>query len=321
MIDCRLFGVVVTVGTFLLCGSVHAAPPDSTSSDAPAAAFTVRFGDEVIDHSIMAVTVLPNAPVRIAVEEMPVGDDYRIDAPENTSFSISDREWRFSAPEEPGHYPVTVTDPATNASVRIQVFVLTPWDQKKRHLDGYRLGRYEMTARDGRERYEPPVGFIEVTNENEDVRVSPNFRLKQFLCKQTDDTPQYTLVQPRLLRRLEAVLADLRERGHDVSTLHVMSGFRTPYYNRAIGNTTEYSRHLYGDAADIFVDTSGNGRMDDLNGDGHVDRSDAQYLASVVRDVPTPGDDRFNGGLSVYGPAPHRGPFVHVDLRGYRARW
>ena len=33
------------------------------------------------------------------------------------------------------------------------------------------------------------------------------------------------------------------------------------------------------------------------------------------------GDNRFDGGLGVYGPASHRGPFVHIDLRGYRARW
>jgi uncharacterized protein YcbK (DUF882 family) len=321
MMSIRLSSLVLAAGILFLSGAAHAIPTDSTSSDAPEAAFTVRFGNEVIDHSIMAVTVLPNDPIRIAVDEARMGNDYRIDVPDDADFSNSGQEWRFSAPDEPGHYPVTVTDPATNASVRIQVFVLTPWNHEERHLDGFRIGRYEQRARRGLDTYEPPAGFIEVTDETKNVRVSPNFRLKQFLCKQTNDTPQYALVEPRLLRRLETVLSTLRERGHDVSTLHVMSGFRTPYYNRAIGNTTEYSRHLYGDAADIFVDMSGNGRMDDLNGDGQVDRSDAQYLASIVRDVPTPGDDRFNGGLGVYGPAPHRGPFVHVDLRGYRARW
>jgi len=29
----------------------------------------------------------------------------------------------------------------------------------------------------------------------------------------------------------------------------------------------------------------------------------------------------FIGGLGIYGPKPHRGPFVHVDVRGFRARW
>jgi hypothetical protein len=183
------------------------------------------------------------------------------------------------------------------------------------------MGAYEETARGGRERYEPPEGFVRVTEANQDARVSPNFRLHQFLCKQTDDTPQYALVQPRLLRTLEAVLATLNDRGHDAPTLHVMSGFRTPYYNRAIGNTTEYSRHLYGDAADIFVDTDRDGYMDDLTGDGRVTEADAERLANIVASIPTEGQDTFVGGLSTYSPASHRGPFVHLDLRGTRARW
>ena len=29
----------------------------------------------------------------------------------------------------------------------------------------------------------------------------------------------------------------------------------------------------------------------------------------------------FVGGLGIYGPAPHRGPFVHVDTRGEPVRW
>jgi len=314
---CRIF-LFVGVGLLFFSVSAPATVPDSTAFTEGAADFSVRFGDETIRHRVMAVTAPPDTSLRIAADA-PAG--YQIEAPEGTVRSISDRRWRFSAPSSPGLYPVTLTDTTSGASVRLQVFVTQPWNHDGTTLKDYRIGHYEMQARAGQERYEPPTGFIEVTAENKDVRVAPNFRLEQFLCKQTDETPQFALVQTRLLQRLETILAALNDRGHDVPTLHVMSGFRTPYYNRAIGNTTEYSRHLYGDAADVFVDTSGNGRMDDLTGDGRVDQSDAQYLAGVVRGVPTPGDDRFNGGLGVYGPAPHRGPFVHVDLRGYRARW
>lgn len=317
----RGFVLFVLTGLLFAPCSVAALPTDSTTFEEAEASFAVRVGDELIEQRIMAVTVMPNAPVRLAVERQITGGEYEVEAPEEAALSVSGRQWHLSTPDEPGHYPVTVTNTATGDSIRIQVFVLTPWDHDGQRLNGYRIGRYEQRALSGRDVYEPPSGFIEVTDENEDVRVSPNFRLEQFLCKQTDVTPQYALVRPRLLRRLETVLTELNERGHDVGTLHVMSGYRTPYYNRAIGNTTEYSRHLYGDAADIFVDESGNERMDDLNGDGRVDQDDAQYLASVIRDVPTPGDDRFNGGLGVYGPAPHRGPFVHVDLRGQHARW
>ena len=42
-----------------------------------------------------------------------------------------------------------------------------------------------------------------------------------------------------------------------------MSGFRTPQYNKGGGNTggrAGLSRHMYGDAADIFIDSNGDGR-------------------------------------------------------------
>jgi hypothetical protein len=312
------FGVGFLV--LALAAPATAAPPDSASFTEGEAAFSVQFGDDTIRHRVMAVVAGPDTTLRLAAADDPAAG-YRVDAPEGTIRARSGHRWRFSAPSSPGLYPLTVTDTTSGASVRLQVFVLRPWAHDDPTLDGYRIGRYERRARGGRARYEPPTGFIKVTAENKDVRVAPNFRLEQFLCKQTDEMPQFALVQTRLLRRLETILAALNDRGHDVPTLHVMSGFRTPYYNRAIGNTTEYSRHLYGDAADIFVDVDGDGWMDDLTGDGRATKADARYLARIVRAHPTPGDDQFAGGLGIYGSASHRGPFVHVDLRGYRARW
>ena len=313
-VRCRLvpLAVLLAFGVFL----VSAPPP----AQAETASFRVQFGETTVTHRLMAVLAMPEAPVRLAVSDSTEGA-YRVEAPGHTVAALTDTNWRVRPPRAPGLHPLTVTDTTSGASVQLQVFVLTPWDHEGRSLNGYRLGSYVEPPRNGRERYEPPQGFVRVTAENQDARVSPNFRLHQFLCKQTDDTPQYALVQPRLLRTLEAVLAAVNERGHTASTLHVMSGFRTPYYNRAIGNTTEYSRHLYGDAADIFVDANEDGRMDDLTGDGRVTTADADALADIVAHVPTEGRDAFVGGLSTYGPASHRGPFVHLDLRGTRARW
>jgi hypothetical protein len=229
--------------------------------------------------------------------------------------------WRFVAPPAPGLHPITVTDRATGRSVRLQLFVLTPWTPRSRRLEGYRIGRYRKTTRRKGVLYERPRGFIRVTAQTKTARVSPHFRLEQFLCKQTESMPQFALVETSLLQALERILAAVQSRGIDAQTLHVMSGFRTPYYNRSIGNTTSYSRHLYGDAADVFVDTDGNGRMDDLTGDGRVTKADARRLAEIVKQTEAGPDGIFQGGLSTYGPAPHRGPFVHLDLRGTAARW
>lgn len=317
------------LGLFLLTvvgwATVRAVPPDSTTFETGTAAFSVQFGDTDVTHRLMAVTVMPDSTVRISAEpdvlDGGAAPGYRLDAPEPLTDRRSSTSWKFTAPSEPGLYPLIVTDTTSNARVRLQVFVLTPWDREGQRLNGYRIGRYETEPRNGRAVYEPPVGFVEVTDDNKDARVSPHFRLNQFLCRQTEGTPQYALVQPHLLRHLERVLTAVNADGHEASTLHVMSGYRTPYYNRTIGNDTEYSRHLYGDAADVYVDTDGDRRMDDLTGDGRATTADAQYLADIVRSVPTPGDDRFVGGLSVYGATAAHGPFVHLDLRGRHVRW
>ena len=110
------------------------------------------------------------------------------------------------------------------------------------------------------------------------------------------------------------------EKGDSAISLAVMSGFRTPAYNAAVGNTTVYSRHLWGDAADVYVDADGNGDMDDLNGDGRSDIQDARVLASWIEEAVASSPVR-SGGLAAYRRTAAHGPFVHVDARGVRARW
>jgi hypothetical protein len=77
---------------------------------------------------------------------------------------------------------------------------------------------------------------------------------------------------------------------------------------------------MYGDAADIYLDADGDGRMDDLNGDGRVDIRDARWLASVAEDVEV-AHPEVTGGIGTYRANAAHGPFVHVDTRGSRARW
>ena len=101
-----------------------------------------------------------------------------------------------------------------------------------------------------------------------------------------------------------------------------MSGYRTPSYNAAIGNV-RYSRHQYGDAADIFIDDDPRGRsVDDLNGDGRVNSADARALQCVIETLAVDArDDIMPGGLGTYSTSHMHGPFVHTDARGFRTRW
>ena len=201
---------------------------------------------------------------------------------------------------------------------RVRAFTLHPLGGNARSIERYRIGRYpDMQGAPDPERYAPPAGFIRVTQQNRNQRVSKHFVLEQFLCKQQSGWPKFVALQPALLQRLDRIVEALQQRGVAVDTLTVMSGYRTPYYNRAIGNVI-YSRHIYGDAADVFVDRNGDGRMDDLNGDGRSNVVDAQWLAGVIEAME---GVEFPGGLGTYSANAAHGPFVHVDTRGRVARW
>ena len=172
--------------------------------------------------------------------------------------------------------------------------------------------------------YANPSGFIEVTRENKDFRVSEHFRLGDFVTHdQPNVWPKYLVLQPKLLDKLELVLADLQSRGIDVSNVTVMSGFRTPQYNAGGGNTAgraNLSRHMYGDASDIFLDSDRNGQMDDLNRDGKISIDDSKVISAAVDRVEA-AHPELVGGAGVYTAAAGHGPFIHIDTRGYRARW
>jgi uncharacterized protein YcbK (DUF882 family) len=213
----------------------------------------------------------------------------------------------------------------------LDVVTLTPLSARR----GGRIGRYFIGRwpTEGRTRlagaaargdYSPPRGLIEVTRENQDTRLSEHFRLRDFLTHDQQNVwPKYLVVQPKLIDKLELVLLDLEARGIPSRGVYVMSGFRTPQYNTGGGNTAGragLSRHMYGDAADVWIDNDGDGRMDDLNRDGRVDMRDSQVLAAAVERVER-AHPELVGGVGVYPTGPGHGPFAHIDTRGYRARW
>jgi hypothetical protein len=217
-----------------------------------------------------------------------------------------------------------LTSAASRDAIKLHVFVMVPASQVRNgSLNGYEIGNYPPTPRSGRAIYQPPTGFVEVTEANQDVSVSPHFRLKQFLCKQETSRsfPQYLVVKERLVLELEAILERVNLLGFHVNTLHVMSAYRTPVYNHAIGDVL-YSQHQWGSAADFYVDKDNANRMDDLNHDGLVDVNDAKYLFNIVEQMlADPVYAKFEGGMGFYpGTAAHP-PFVHVDVRGSKARW
>lgn len=227
-----------------------------------------------------------------------------------------------SAQRAPGVYA------ATDSSLERPFSLITMLPFAAKHgasIGSYRIGFWPGERGAVRSAsYGNPAGFIEVTRDNADTRVSDHFRLRDFLTHDQQNVwPKYLVLREALIDKLELVISELQASGVPVTHVVVMSGFRTPQYNENGGDPSgraELSRHQYGDAADIFVDNDGDGRMDDLNRDGRVDARDAKVIQDAVNRVDAKHPELV-GGVGLYRATSAHGPFAHVDVRGYKARW
>jgi uncharacterized protein YcbK (DUF882 family) len=215
------------------------------------------------------------------------------------------------APVLPGLYRLALMTPSGRQIVdSVLVGVLVPFSTKLGStLNGYRIGRYRW-ERLGGEAAPPPVGFLQVAPEDVDIQISAHLRLGDFLTHDNQDVwPRYVALDPRILDKIELVLANLGVKDFEMP-MDVSSGFRTPLYNRTVPRAAGDSRHQYGDAADLAID---------VDGDGRVTFADAAAVARAVERVEHRHPDLV-GGLGLYG---NRGgpPYVHIDVRGKPTRW
>jgi hypothetical protein len=228
------------------------------------------------------------------------------------------------APDEPGVFELEL---AAHDTTRLlsdaRILVKVPQNTKSRgRIGAYRIGEYPTSAQ-ASGRYAPPDGFIEVTRENQHLRISEHFTLREFLTHdQAHVWPKYVVVSPRLLDKLELVIDQLNQSGIPAQRMVVMSGFRTPQYNaRGLSNgRAALSRHQYGDAADVWVDNDGDWYMDDLNGDGRRNMGDARVMLRAVEAVEQKFPELL-GGAGLYRDNGAHGPFMHIDTRGHKSRW
>lgn len=114
-----------------------------------------------------------------------------------------------------------------------------------------------------------------------DMRLSKNFSLSEFVCKEGRGE---VFVDMLLVEKLQ----ELRDMvGKPIS---IVSGYRSEAYNRKCGGAKK-SQHLFGKAADL------------------------QIVGMPPKQVVELAEDVGFDGIGVYST------FVHVDVRGYRARW
>ena len=115
------------------------------------------------------------------------------------------------------------------------------------------------------------------------VKLSANFRVKEFACADGSDP---IFIDTELVTLLQKI------RSHFGKAVTITSAYRTPAHNTKVGGTA-YSQHLYGKAADIKVKGVSPQRV-------------AEYAETVM---PS------KGGVGRYST------FTHIDVRSAKSRW
>jgi hypothetical protein len=225
-------------------------------------------------------------------------------------------EPRFEAPETPGFYRLALMKGTERVLVDGPALsVMVPFSAKLGStLNGYRIGTYVAERLGARTEEPAPPGFVEIGEDVVDLPITKHLRLSDFVTHDNQESwPRYAALDARLLDKIELVVAEigrLSGKGDDAPfELDVHSGFRTPIHNRRVKRAARDSRHQYGDAADIAIDS---------NGDGKLTFSDTRLIAKAVEVVELEHPDLV-GGMGLYNKG--GASYVHIDARGRRVRW
>ncbi len=268
--------------------------------------------------SVFSVFLQPREEISVAVGN-PAGLESEGKGVEQ---ALTDLAWHIKAPLQPGFYPLTIRSLDGARASQLNVFVLHTLDQvQEGWLEGYRIGVYPAPNPKRAQYYPLPQGFVGVSEDMLDIQLTPHFTLRQFLCKQASAYPKFVVLREKLLYLLEDLLGAVNRAGYPAQTFGFISAYRTPWYNKSIGNV-KYSRHVYGDAADIYLDVDGDGRMDDMDGDGQTTATDVRQFFDLLESYrESRSAAGYQGGMGLYKATSRHHGFVHVDTRGYRARW
>jgi uncharacterized protein YcbK (DUF882 family) len=224
------------------------------------------------------------------------------------------------APQAAGFYHISIVrDSAREILAEPTLAVMVPFDRKLGNwLNGYRIGTYlaEHITKHGTTyvaKNSTPAGFLEVRPELLELPMSRHLKLADFVTHDDQDNvwPKYVALNPRLLDKLELILADLGSAARPELRIDVHSGFRSPSHNHETSHAARDSRHQYGDAADIQIDADGDGKI--------TMRDEIRVMLAVERVEQAHPD--LIGGLGIYTSRRYRTPYLHIDARGKKSRW
>jgi hypothetical protein len=286
--------------------------------------FSIVYDNFKIPLNTFSIFVMPSEEIVISIAEENRDKKYVIEL--NGKKFENEKSFKWQAPAKSGHYPVKIKEKNSTgqgSEINLNIFVLHPAHKMNgQYLDGFKIGSYPDIPADKKAYYSKPTGFLKIEESLLDLNLTPHFKMDQFITKQCTELPQYIVLKESLLLKLEYFLEEVNKAGYKADTFGIVSVYRSPYFNKKLGNNTDLSRHLFGDAADIYIDNSGNEWMDDLNGDGKSNIYDSNILFDLAVKFDQKEEfSQLQGGLSSYKGNGIRGPFLHIDSRGFHVSW
>ncbi|MDX1406306.1 MAG: hypothetical protein R3192_17335, partial [Woeseiaceae bacterium] len=197
---------LMRVAMLLLLVASSASAWESTRLSVP-----VMVNGHTVPYPVFSIFVMPGTAISVGFVDATGGAAMSLGG-----HAIDPAQGELRASNAPGLEVLEVRNLETGEICKINVFTLVPASRVDRNgrLNGYRIGQYPREPLRGLEIYRAPRGFIEVTEENSDTNLSPNFSLREFLTKQESDFPKYLVLRAELLLKLENILASLNRNGH-----------------------------------------------------------------------------------------------------------
>lgn len=245
----------------------------------------------------------------------------------------------LSAPQASGAYYISLLLDTPDGPVARELCVCVPWrGQGRKEPKGIHLraadkdvGHYRDTVHSGNAKvranpqsYAPPVWWFCRTERNAEFEIAPGLTAQDLVVPSEDTGLRHTDIVPVYYPLWLAFCAvrdeAVRRLGISPDAVRIISAFRAPPYNRAIGSSV-FGRHIYGDAIDLYIDSGDGMKAADLNHDGRLDRRDAYPVVALIEDLMADGVIPV-GGVGVYNTAggDHE-VTMHMDCRGHRATW
>jgi uncharacterized protein YcbK (DUF882 family) len=251
----------------------------------------------------------------------------------------------WTAPSKPGNYWLEIklevkpepgddkedreraAEKSRDKKIKLACLVGTPSSKLKNgYINGFEIGKYPDPSRmSNPDLHRPPDYFYYLEKKVLGRFISDNVRLGDLGYDGRAPLPQYIALDYELVKKLELLKSELISLDLPSRFHFVGGGFISPKSNkkrtRKSSAAADLSRHMWGEAADFYIDEDPLDEiMDDMNQDGVIDVRDAFFIRDILTELEESGLCT-PGGVGVYSPPRNSQVQLHVDVRGFSTRW